>query len=98
MEVVTAAVVVSLVAMEAAGATNNHPNMEEVTTTSLQATTPPLHRATVSRASTVKVEVRHAFIFLMCRLVCLFLFSVFVKLITDRGQRCVQASQEVLLC
>lgn len=57
VEVVTAAVAVRLVAMGAAGATNNHPNTEEeVTTTSLQATTPPRHRATVSRASMAKVE------------------------------------------
>lgn len=62
VEVVTAAVEVRLVAMGAAGATNNHPNTEEVTTTSLRATTRPLHRATVSRASMVKVEVRDGFI------------------------------------
>lgn len=58
VEEVTAAVEVRLVAMGGAGATNNHPNMGEVTTTNLQATTPPLHRATVSRASMVRVEVR----------------------------------------
>ena len=86
VEVVTAAVVVSLGATEAAGATNNHPNMEEVTTTSLQATTPPLHRATVSRASTVKVEVRHAFIFLMCRLCVCFCF-LFLWNEVDNWQR-----------
>lgn len=62
VEEVTAAVEVRLAAMGAAGATNNHPNTEEVTTTSLQATTPLLHRATVSRANMVKVEVRHGFI------------------------------------
>ena len=57
VEEVTAVVEVSLVAMGAAAATNPHPNMEEVTTTRLQATTPPLHRATASRASMAKVEV-----------------------------------------
>lgn len=57
VEVVMGAAVVRLVAMGAVGATNNHLHMEEVTTTSLQATT-LLHRATVSRARTVKVEVR----------------------------------------
>lgn len=62
VEVVTAAVEVRVVAMEAAGATNNHPNTVEVTTTSLRATTRPLHRATASRASMVKVEVRDGFI------------------------------------
>ena len=56
-----AAVEVRLVAMGAAGATSNHPNMEEIITTSLQATTPPLHRATASKASMVKVEVRDEF-------------------------------------
>lgn len=56
VEVVTAAAEVRLVAMVAAGATNNHPNMEEVITTSLQIITHPHHRATASRASTVKVE------------------------------------------
>lgn len=61
VEVVMAAVEVRLVAMGAVGATSNHPNMEEVTTTSLRATTPPLHRATASKASMVKVEVRDEF-------------------------------------
>lgn len=51
-----------LAAMGAMGATNNHPNMEEVTTTSLQATALPRHRATVNRVTTVKVEVKHGFI------------------------------------
>lgn len=59
--VVMGAVEVRVVDMVAAGATNNHPNMEEVTTTSLRATTPLLHRATASRASMVKVEVRNRF-------------------------------------
>lgn len=62
VEVVMEAVAVRLVAMGAVGATNNHLNMEEVTTTSLQAIT-LLRRASVSRASTVKVEVRNGFIF-----------------------------------
>ena len=61
VEVVTGAVEVRLVDM--VEAINNHPNMEEVTTTSLRATVPPLHRATVSRASTDKVEVRKFRIF-----------------------------------
>lgn len=61
VEVVMGAVAVRLVAMGAAGATNNHLNMEEVTITSLQATT-LLRRAIVSRASTVRVEVRNVFI------------------------------------
>lgn len=62
VEEVTAVVEVSLVAMGPAGATNHHPNMEEVTTTRLQATTLPLHRATVSRASMAKVEVKHGLV------------------------------------
>lgn len=61
VEEVMAAVGVRLVAMGAVGATSNHPNMEEVITTSLQATALPIHRATVSRASMVKEEVRHGF-------------------------------------
>lgn len=56
-EVVMAAVAVILVAMGAAGATSNHRNMEEGTTTSPLTTTPPLHRATVNRASMARVEV-----------------------------------------
>lgn len=56
-----AAVEVRLVAMGAVGATNSHPNMEEVITTSLQATALPIHKATVSRASMVKEEVRHGY-------------------------------------
>lgn len=62
-EVAMGAAEVSRVDMGAVGV-NNHPNTEEVTTTILQATTPPLHKATVSRASmVVKVEVRDGFIF-----------------------------------
>lgn len=61
VEVVMGAVEVRQVDTVAAGATNNHPNMEEVTTTRLQATAPLLHRATVSRASMVKEEVRQKF-------------------------------------
>lgn len=61
VEVVMGAVEVRQVDTVAAGVTNNHPNMEEVTTTRLQATTPLLHRATVSRASMVKAEVRKKF-------------------------------------
>lgn len=58
--VVMGAVVVRLVATGAAGPTNNHLNMEEVTITSLQATTLH-HRAIVSRASTVRVAVRNGY-------------------------------------
>lgn len=56
--VVMAVVEVNLVVMVEVGATNNHLNMEEVTTTRHQATTPLFHQATVSRASMVRVEVR----------------------------------------
>lgn len=61
VEEVMAVVEDRLAAMGAMGATNNHPNMEEVTTTSLQATALP-RRATVSRVTTAKVEVKHGFI------------------------------------
>lgn len=45
-----------LVAMGVAEATNSHPSMEEATTTRRRATALPLHRASASRAITVKVE------------------------------------------
>lgn len=57
VEAATGAVEAKLVAMGAAEATSSRPSMEEVTTTSPPATAPPLHRASASRATTVKVEV-----------------------------------------
>lgn len=62
VEEVMAVVEDRLAAMGAMGATNNYPNMEEVTTTSLQATALLCHRATVSRVTMAKVEVKHGFI------------------------------------
>lgn len=74
-----AVVEVRLAVMGAAGATNNHHNMEEVTTTHLQATTPPLHRTTASRASMGRVEVRRDFVFTSS--------IVLVYVYVNRGER-----------
>lgn len=60
--VVMAAVAARLVAMGTAEVTNNHPNTEEVTTTSHPAITPPLLRAMDNRARTVRVVVSMRFL------------------------------------
>lgn len=83
MEVVTAAVEVRVAAMGAAGTTSNHPNTVEATTTSLRATTPPLHRAIASRASMVKLEVPVVFLLAFyVKVVC----EVKRSLTLNRGQ------------
>lgn len=74
-----AVVEVRLAVMGVVGATNNHHNTEEVTTTHLQATTPPLHRTTASRASMGRVEVRHEFVFTS--------YIVFLCVYVNRGER-----------
>lgn len=74
-----AVVEVRLAVMGVVGATNNHHSMEEVTTTHLRATTPPLHRTTASRASMGRVEVRHEFV--------LTSYIVFMYVYVNRGER-----------